>query len=93
MDRIESAASRLSATRIVHNLKYMPEDDFKEHKKWPVIDQKRQHFPVACFVEELLLRLFGLGDLLNFIDGWPPRRRTRSATFPPRDQPNMPVRR
>ena len=70
---------RVTAIRnkIVHNLKYLSEDDFREHSNWPVIDPKQQHFLVACFVEELLLRLFGLGDLLKFIDGWPVLQRVR----------------
>lgn len=70
---------RVTAIRnkIVHNLKYLSEDDFKEHSNWPVIDPKQQHFLVACFVEELLLRLFGLGDFLKFIDGWPILQRVR----------------
>ena len=55
--------SRVTAIRnkIVHNLNYLTDDDFKE-MNWPPIRPAQQHFFVACFVDELLLRLFGMGD-------------------------------
>jgi hypothetical protein len=47
--------------KIVHSLNYLTAVDFEE-LKWPAIDATQQHFMVACFVEEALLRLFGLGE-------------------------------
>lgn len=47
--------------KIVHSLNYLTADDFKD-LKWPAIDAIQQHYLVASFVEEALLRLFGLGD-------------------------------
>lgn len=47
--------------KIVHSLSYLTTDDFKE-LNWPAINGDQQHSLIACFVEEALLRLFGLGD-------------------------------
>jgi hypothetical protein len=47
--------------KIVHSSNYLTAEEFKELKE-PAIDHTGQHFLIACFVDEVLLRLFGLGD-------------------------------
>jgi hypothetical protein len=47
--------------KIVHSLKYLTDDDFTE-LTWPAVNATQQHFLVACFVDEVLLRLFGLEE-------------------------------
>jgi hypothetical protein len=47
--------------KIVHQFTYMGEEDFREHG-WPVMSGVQQHFFVAAFVDEVILRLFGLAD-------------------------------
>jgi hypothetical protein len=53
--------------KVVHSLQYLTDDDFIKFR-WPVIDPTHQHFLVACFVDEVLLRLFGLEDRIRFMD-------------------------
>jgi len=47
--------------KIVHSFRYLTTDDFNE-LNWPAITETQQHFLVACFVDEVMLRLFGLGE-------------------------------
>ena len=47
--------------KVAHSVQYLTVDDF-EDLKWPAVDATRQHFLVACFADEVLLRLFGLED-------------------------------
>jgi hypothetical protein len=53
--------------KVVHSFRYLTVDDFSE-LKWPAVDETQQHFLVACFVDEVLLRLFGLGECIS--DSW-----------------------
>ncbi|MCC6392357.1 MAG: hypothetical protein IT167_17290 [Bryobacterales bacterium] len=48
---------------IVHNFRYMTDVDFEE-LNWIAMSPQEQHLFVADFVDEVLLRLFGLGNHL-----------------------------
>ncbi|MBV6432027.1 MAG: hypothetical protein IANPNBLG_02162 [Bryobacteraceae bacterium] len=50
--------------KIVHSFTYLSEEDQAEFN-WPSVSESQQHFLVACFVDEVLLRLFGLGHLVT----------------------------
>lgn len=50
--------------RIVHSFHYLTDSDFEE-LTWPSVSEIQQHFLVACFVDELILRLFGLGKYVS----------------------------
>lgn len=70
--------------KIVHFLNYLSVDDIKK-LKWPAISESQQHFLVACFVEEALLRLFGLGDRVSesWIAGFRAHGRQPGGQFAP----------
>lgn len=51
--------------KIVHALKYLEVTDFNE-LNWGPVDHTIQHFQVvAKFVDEIILRLFGLGRYVD----------------------------
>jgi hypothetical protein len=45
--------------KIIHQFTYLRKEDFRE-RKWPVRNGVAQHFIVASFIDEIMLRLCGL---------------------------------
>ena len=70
--------------KIVHSLSYLSANGIEE-LKWPVVEDPQQHFLVACFVDEALLRLFGLGDHVteSWIAGFGAHGPRRAGPSPP----------